>query len=99
MNNPTTLEDYSDEFKRQLVALTLKPLATVKSVAENHGVPRKLLLAWRREYKDIVKALPVSERKQYRDKDLLHIDAARDRIRAIRDAGRCINRYLGSDDK
>jgi transposase len=43
--------EYSEDFKRRLVMLTLEPGASVSQIAQRHGLNTNLLFTWRRDPK------------------------------------------------
>lgn len=46
---PRRRREYSDGFKRRVVALSLEPGASVSQVAQRHGINTNLLFTWRRD--------------------------------------------------
>ena len=46
---PRRRREYSEAFKRRVVALSLEPGASVSQVAQRHGINTNLLFTWRRD--------------------------------------------------
>ena len=46
---PRRRREYSEAFKRRVVALSLEPEVSVSQVAQRHGINTNLLFTWRRD--------------------------------------------------
>ena len=52
VRTPRRRREHSDAFKRELVARSLEPGASVAAVAMDHGINANLLFGWRRKHLD-----------------------------------------------
>jgi transposase len=88
---------YSEEFKREAVALTRQPGASVSQVARDIGVGANLLFRWRRKLETDDKAFPGSG--VARDQELLALKRELAKVKRERDFLRDAAAYFASESK
>lgn len=88
---------YSEEFKREAVALTRQPGASVSQVARDIGVNPGQLYRWRRKVEGEGKAFPGSG--VARDQELLALKRELAKVKRERDFLRDAAAYFASESK
>jgi transposase len=88
---------YSEEFKREAVALTRQPGASVSEVARDIGVGSNLLFRWRRQLEGDATPFPGSG--VARDQELLQLKRELAKVKRERDFLRDAAAYFASESK